>query len=126
MDKKKTVSLLIVIKNLLRAYLKKINALTQLATLEAQLAGQTLVTMVLLIFVMLFLLISTWLSFLVLLFCSLLWCHLSSLTASAIILAVNIIVSLSIYLYMRKIKKNLFFPATRKQLSFMRIIKRGS
>ncbi|MBA3661818.1 MAG: hypothetical protein H0W64_08830 [Gammaproteobacteria bacterium] len=124
MAKKDSISLFNIAKHLLQAYLKKISDVTQLATLEAQLAGRTFITMMVLFVVLFFFLISTWLSLLVLLFFFFIWLQFSSLAASAMIVLFNALVVLSTCVYLKQIKKNLFFPATRRQLAHFSFIRR--
>lgn len=114
---KKRFTLLLIIKNLAQLYLNKISNLAQLASLEAQLARKTLATLVFLTLILAFLFISTWMSLLLLLFIYLISLHYSLLFASFIIVLLNLLLFIIISLYMSRIKKNLFFPATRRQLS---------
>lgn len=114
---KKAPSVIGIVKNLALYYLKRLDNVARLASLEARLARKTIAALTLLIIVMGFLLISTWASLLLLLFVFILSLHYSMLVASLVIVVLNLILLLALYLYMGKIKKNLFFPATRRQLS---------
>lgn len=123
---KKRSTLILIIKNLAQMYLNRLGNIAQLASLEAQLARKTLATIVFLFLILAFLLISTWMSLLLLLFIYLISLHYSLLFASSVIVGLNIILLLVIVLYLQKIKKNLFFPATRRQLSNLGIAHKDS
>jgi hypothetical protein len=103
--------------NLIQAYLKRLSDLAHLANLEAKLALKTLVNLTILLFVGILLLLASWCSLLTLLFIYLVSLNLSWLVSAAIVCAVNITLLISVICYMFAIKKYLFFPATRRQIS---------
>lgn len=105
-----------ILSNLLIAYINRLTDLIHLAGLEAKLAVKTLVNIIILIFIMIIFLISTWLCFLFLVFSYLISLHLSWVFSAFILTLLNIILFAVVCLFILKIKKNLFFPATRKQL----------
>src|SRR5580700_2626450 len=109
-------NLIQVLINLISAYFKRLNDLFHLAELEARLAVKTLVNIIFLSFVLCMLIISAWLCALTMLFVYLVSLHFSLLSAACIITFVNIFLITAIVIVILKIKKNLFFPATRKHL----------
>ena len=110
-------SILSVITNLVLLYIKRVGDLIHLAALEAQLALRTLVMIAVLIFVTGSLLTVCWASLLTCLFFYLVSIQFSYLSASAIIFLINVAALAGIAFLIYKIKDNLFFPATTKQLS---------
>lgn len=122
MKQKKALGIVFILKDLLQAYLKRLSDLSELAGLEAKLAGRTLITLVLLGVLMVFLILSTWFSLLLLLFVFLIYLHCSLILASSIITGLNVVALVILYFSMVKIKKNLYFPATRRQLASMHLL----
>lgn len=118
MDGKKRKKLTIV-KSLIEFVLgciKQISDLLHLAALEAQLAFKTLITLAVLIFILSSVITVSWLSVLVMVFFALLSAGFSLLSASVVIVCINLAVIGLIGFVFYKIKPNLFFPGTREQL----------
>ncbi len=105
-----------IIKNLVKTYFKLIRDITHLASLEVQLAKQSLIKLIMLSFVIGSLLTSTWLCVLGLLFFLLITNHVSWLVSLCLLIFFNVLIIIGISLLMLQIKTHLFFPATRKQL----------
>lgn len=105
------------ITDLVLFYIKRVSDLVHLAALEAQLALRTLVVIAILIFITTSLLTVCWASLLTFIFFYLVSIQFSNLLASGIIFFINVIVLATIVFAIYKIKDNLFFPATTKQLS---------
>jgi hypothetical protein len=97
------------------SYFKRLMNLLRLAKLEAQLAGKTFWQLLLLCFIFSGLLLSAWLSILGLLFVFLLSFHLSWLLIFSLIVLLNFFLLLVIGLFIMYLKKNMLFPATRRQ-----------
>ncbi len=117
MKKKKSLTFFEVIGNLLVAYFEQIVDLARLASLEGELARRTLPQLLVLFFVLGILAISTTLSVFVLLFIGLIALHVSLFVAAVIIVILNFFLLLGVWLLITKLRKNMSFPATRKQLS---------
>lgn len=104
------------IKNIAQTFLKTITDLALLASTEARLAGESIIKIIQLIVIIKILAIITWLSL-----CGAVAFYVVSLNFSWIVafLAVaglNLIALVLAYLMQLKLKKNLYFPATRRQL----------
>jgi uncharacterized membrane protein YqjE len=98
--------------------IKKLGSdLSQLAHLEAKLAKQSLVNLIILALVLGGLLTTTWLCLLGLLVTYLMSIQFSLLAALGIATLLNLILLAIVGLVMLKLKNNLFFPATRRQLN---------
>lgn len=110
-------SLLLILINLIHAYLNRLCDLVELASLEAKLAVRTFFSLTILFFFLCILFLSSWLCVLVLAYVALTSFHYSPLFAAAAITATNLLLLLLCGGIMWKIKRNLFFPSTRKQLS---------
>ena len=108
---------LIILKNLAQTYLKRAHDLKKLATLEAQLATKTVFSLIFIVIILGALGFSFWLCILLFLFVFLLWLGYSSLLAASVLTLINFVMITAIYLYSIRIKKNLYFSATRRQLS---------
>lgn len=108
--------------NLVRLRVRRVTDLVQLIGLETKLAGRTLVRIIILMFVMIVLIIATWIAILVMIFTFLIAFHFSALTAAIIITLLNLILLIAVIIAILRIKENLFFPATRRQLSNTRSI----
>lgn len=114
MADKKALSLIKIFKNLIQAYVQRITDITHLASLEARLAIKTLITISILCLVIVLFAISFWLNLLLVFYLYLVSLHYSFLASAIFILGLNFVAILVTYLVIRKIKKNLFFPATRR------------
>jgi hypothetical protein len=124
MGKAKKSGLIFVIKTLIESYIRRLRNLTYLASLEAKLAGRTLIKIIILLIIFGFLLASIWFSLLLVIFIYLVSLHYSWLFASAIITFINIFLSSAVFFYILYIKQYLLFPATRKQISNTTIVKK--
>jgi hypothetical protein len=116
MDNQEQPSLLMSMLHLIQAYLNRLSDIMHLASLEARLALKTLVSLTLLFFFLFILLLSSWLSVMMLLFVTLLSWHYSLIFSAAIITVLNLSLLIIGTLYSLKLKRNLFFPATRKHI----------
>jgi uncharacterized membrane protein YqjE len=105
-----------IITNIIQASIKIITGLMHLARLETHLARKSFIIIIVLIFCLGSLLTSTWLSLLVVLFIWLVSMHWSWLFSALIILFLNVVIFTSFLLSILKIKENLLFHATRRQL----------
>lgn len=120
MKNKKKPSLLMIITNLVGAYVKRLTDLTQLASLEAKLAVKSLIKIIILVYFLGFVFISTWLCLLLVLFLYLVSLQFSWISAAFIITSLNCIIFFIIIFSIFKLKKNIFFPATRRQIGHVR------
>jgi hypothetical protein len=105
-----------IITNIIQASIKIITGVMHLTSLEANLARKSFIIIIALIFCLASLLTSTWLSLLVVLFIWLLSMHWSLLFSALIIMSLNVIIFTTLLLSILKIKENLLFHATRRQL----------
>lgn len=118
MEKGKKTSLALVLIDLVQASIRRFVNVIELASLEAKLAVRTLFNLTILFFVLTILLISTWLSLLVFAFFYFISLGFSSLAAAGIIALINVCLLMICCFTMWKMKRNLFFPSTRKQLGY--------
>jgi len=102
---------------LIQAYLAHLSDMAHLFNLEAKLAVKSLVIIIALAFVMSLLLLSSWLSAMTLLFVVLLDFDFSKLTAATVVTLVNLIVLATLYACTLRLRKNLLFAATRRQIA---------
>ena len=112
-----TENLTTLIRNLIRAYLKRLSDITRLAKLEARLAGKSFIRILFLLFILGFLFMSGWLCILLMLFLCFISLQFSFLSSALIITFINLLLMIGILLYVKHLKKALFFPVTRKQLN---------
>lgn len=118
MQKGKKTSLALVLIDLIQAYIRRFVDIVELASLEAKLAVKTLLNLTILFFILCILIISSWLSVLLLAFFYLISLNFSPLSASSIIVLANVCLIMICCFTMWKMKHNLFFPSTRKQLGY--------
>ena len=118
MDEGKKTSFTQMFGNMFHTIHKLVSDICHLASAEARLAKQSLANMVLLSFVFGALFTSTWLCLLGLLIAILIsYAHLSLLSALAIVFLINLgLIAVTAVVFF-KLKGNLFFRATRNQLS---------
>ncbi len=127
MTKKHSAGLITIIKDLIETQISKTIDVFRLAQLEAKLAVQTLVNMTFIIFIIILLIISSWILLNACVFLLLITFLTSSpLISSSILFACNFILLLVFVFYLYKIRENLFFPATRKQIFTSKKQKRDS
>lgn len=105
-----------IIINIISAYIDRVIDIIHLAELEIRLALRTLIGILILSLVLLILLSSTWLCFLFLTFIYLISQHFSWLLSAFIITMLNVVLITLIVFSILRMKKNLSFPATRRQL----------
>ena len=110
-------NLFAVLTSLIRLQIKRFADLTQLASLEAKLAGKSFIRILVLIYIMGFFLLSTWLGLLVILFVWLISLQVSWLMAAFVVTLLNFTTLIIILFTILKMKQNLFFPATRRQIA---------
>lgn len=120
MSDKNILTFLKIIENVLYGYLERTVNLIRLATLEVKLTTRAIRQLFTLYFIFGLLLFSTWLCLLTAIFTALLVIQHSILIASLGILGFNLILLVIIWLFILKTKKNMFFPATRRQLNLNR------
>lgn len=116
MGKEKNPNLLSIIAKLAVAHINRLVNIFQLAGLEARLAIKTLINIIVLLFIMLFLAICTWFFFMLTIFYYLISIHFSAIFAAGILTILNFIFILLIGFLILKMKRNLFFPLTRKHI----------
>lgn len=102
--------------HLIQAHVKRIVNIGELAQLEAQLACRTFVKIIISLVLFIILLGSLWLGLLAALYLFLLSYQFLPLHAMLITIAVNCSIMIAVCIYVVIIKKDLFFPATRKQI----------
>lgn len=100
----------------LETFFKLFRGFADLLGLEAQLAKRSLVTIVILALCLWCLLIATWLSVLALILAVLLTLHVGLLVSLSSIVLLNLLLILVICWVVLRLKKDLFFPATRRLL----------
>lgn len=98
------------------AYVKRTTDLFRLAKLESRLAIKTLVTLIVLALIALIILITCWACVLFLLGLYFISLHFSLLSAAGLVTLINMVMLVAIISWMLIIKKNLFFPALRRQI----------
>lgn len=116
MDEENNFSIVATLQSLAQTFFKALADAASLVGAEALLAGKSLINIVVLIVVMRILAIITWLCL-----CGSLAVYLAQLTQSwsislLALALVNFIALFAVYLMQLKLKKNLSFPATRRQL----------
>ncbi|MDR3492586.1 MAG: phage holin family protein [Gammaproteobacteria bacterium] len=116
MEEKSNLSFITIIYNLSQTFFRLVSDITQLARAEAHLAVSSLVHLVLLYLLAGLLLLTTWICLLGAVIASLVAIHLSWLTSFLFVTLLNILLLITLFLYIKKMKKNLTFQATRKQL----------
>lgn len=116
MGKRKS-HLFAIIKNLIKAHIARISDIATLASLEATLARKTLLTIIILGGITIILFISCWLSLLAWFFLYLLSFHLTPMLSAFILFLSHLFILGLVLIYIIKIKKRLFFPATRRQIT---------
>jgi hypothetical protein len=116
MESEKNPSLLTIITNILIAYFKRLTDLIHLAGLETRLAIKTLITISILLFIIIILLVSTWLCCLLIIFSYLISLHYSWVFSACLLTIFNIVLMAIVFCCILIIKKNLFFPALRRQI----------
>lgn len=117
MESENKDSVIRIVANVFQSIFKLFRDITQLASAEARLARASAANLILLVFVMGALLTTTWLTMLGLLVAYLVSIKISLLLALASAVVLNLLLLVIVLLIMLKLKSNLFFPATRRQLS---------
>ena len=116
MDDSNHTNITTLLKTLIETYIKRLSNLTQLASLEAKLAGKTLIKITILLLIAIFLVASAWFSLLLVTYLYLVSLHYSWLCSAIIVACINIFLLVLVLMYILIIKKYLFFPATRRQI----------
>lgn len=124
MQDESKVSLSQLVNNWARTFFKLLSDMAQLVSLEAQLAKRSLVTIVILLIVLACLLMTTWMSLLALIVAFFLYLHFTLVTSVLIIVLLNIFLIIGVYAFILKLKEDLFFPVTRRQLRLSNFIKK--
>lgn len=93
-----------------------ISEVLEILSLEARLAGKSLLIILALLVVAGLVVITTWLLFMAALVFLLIHVSVSSLTAVLAVIGFNIILLGGIILLIKKLHRNVYFPATRRQL----------
>lgn len=106
------------IKNFSQTLFKYVSDLVLLATLEAQLAKKSLLHICVLVLIAFILVFTVWLGIFVLMIVSLMALGLALLPSLGIVIGINILLLAIIVFSIFRLKSNLYFPSTRKQLSF--------
>lgn len=111
-----TQSFLGILKGIFGGYTNYVTGLIKLAKLEAQLAAESAILIIVLLFILSIIALSAWFVFLVLIFFILTSYNFTPINASLIILAGNFSIMLIIFVCIYRLKNNLTFAATRRQL----------
>ncbi len=112
---KKTLSISRIVLKLI-TFVPGILGLAYTVAAEAKLAGKSLFLFFVISFIVALLLMSSWLCLLALLFTYLISAQFSVMASLALVLLLNLILLTSVGLYTAKIKKDLLFPSTRRQV----------
>lgn len=104
------------IKSLTQAFFKTVKDTASLAGAEAKLAGKSLINIALLLIVLRALAFLTWISICAVLALYLLSLGYTWLTALAAVTLLNVIAIAVVVVGLLRLKRNLSFPATRRQL----------
>jgi hypothetical protein len=105
------------ITNIVVGHFRRVTDLVHLFSLETRLAGRTLIRIIILVVIMIMLIIVTWVCVILILFTLLVAVHFSALSAALMITLLNLILLSVVVISILRIRHNLFFPATRRQLS---------
>jgi|GEM_PF-4922356 len=116
MEEKSNLSFMTIITNLSQTFFKLVGDVTRLACTEAQLAASSLVHISLLYLLIGFLSVTTWSCILGIIIASLVSIHFSWVASFSIVTLLNILLLIIAFLAITRMKKNLTFEATRKQL----------
>ena len=116
MEEKSSLSFITIIYNLSQTFFRLVGDITRLARTEAHLAVSSLIRLVLLSLLAGLLLLTTWICILGAVIASLVAIHFSWLTSFLFVTLLNMLLLTTLFLYIKKLKKNLTFQATRKQL----------
>lgn len=119
MDDQGNQSLYNIISTIVCVYIKLIREVVELVNLEAVLAKKSLIKIIGLCAVAVVILFSTWFSVLGLLLLFLVQLHFSWLMAISVIVALNVLLLFIVIIAIMQLKKNLTFPATRRQISII-------
>lgn len=117
MEDQSNQSFYTILNTIIGTYFKLFSEIVKIINLEALLASQSLVKIIILSSIAFVIVISTWLCVLVLLFFCLTSLHCNWLLATSIITLFNILILLIILIVIFQLKKNLSFSATRRQIS---------
>jgi hypothetical protein len=118
MEEENKVSFTGLVTNLFQTSFKLVSDTVSLANAEAHLAGRSLKDIAILSFFLAALLSTTWFCVIALIVCYLVMLHFSWLAALSIVTLFNLVLMVVIGVVMLKLKHNLTFPATRRQLQF--------
>ncbi len=116
MEEKSHLSIFAIIKNVAQSFFKLVIDLKNLAAAEAKLAMQSLVNLIILAVVGLLLAITTWICILAMVVASLVSIHVSWLSSFFVVALLNVLALCIVGLYIVRMKNNLTFQATRRQL----------
>jgi hypothetical protein len=117
MENENKASIVKIVANVFQSVFKLFRDITILASAEARLARASAANLIIMVFVLGALLTCTWLTLLGLLIAYLLSIKISLVFALASAVVINLFLLMIVLLIMLKLKSNLFFPATRKQIS---------
>ena len=93
-----------------------ISEVLEILSLEARLAGKSLLMIFILLVVAGLVVITTWLLFMAALVFLLIHISFNLLTSVLVVIGFNIILLVSIFLLIKKLHRNIYFSATRRQL----------
>lgn len=114
--KRKVKNALSSVSTFVQAYLGRIKELFHLARLEAKLAYQTLLVIGILVFALGSLLTATWLSVLAMVFFYLVNLSYGYFSAACVVFGINALTMMLVVLLLYRIKCDLTFQQTRKQI----------
>jgi hypothetical protein len=126
MDNEKELPLSKVLENMFNAFFKIFSDIGSLAKAEAQLAKQSMITILFLSVILFTLLMTTWICLLGLIVAYLIYLKLSLLLSIFIVTALTALLAMMVGLIILRLKDNLSFRATRRQISNTKSLLKGS
>jgi hypothetical protein len=125
MENESDLTFIGVLKNLAHTFVRLMGDLASLAQTEAKLAGQSVVSIFFLCFIIGSSITATWLSLSGLLLACLMYFHFSWIAAFSILTMLNLVVLMIICVTILKLKNNLSFRATRRQIRGLTDLAKG-
>jgi uncharacterized membrane protein YqjE len=126
MDSQNELPLSKILENIFRSFFKIFSDLGSLAKTEARLAKQSMISIFFLAIALVTILTTTWLCLLALIVAYLISLKFSLLFSLLVVTVLNILIVVLICLVMLRLKNDLFFKATRKQLDSTKDLLKGS
>jgi uncharacterized membrane protein YqjE len=126
MDNENELPLSKILENIFRSFFKIFSDIGSLAKTEARLAKQSMISIFFLAIVLVTILTTTWVCLLALIVAYLIYLKLSLLFSLLVVTVLNILIVALICSVMLRLKNDLFFRATRKQLDSTKDLIKGS